>query len=353
MKEVFAIICASIFFFSPTFAVSKKNENAVNYQIQAGCSLYMPDGKLIRSFSNSSLCVFFEDGSFAVASEMEGLVMFDREMNVRWKSKLPYPHHHIEFSKINNEILVLSAKKAMLESKSVQVDTVVSFDLAGKINKVFDPSKEYKEFSKKLNFSIGNMRKDENLRLGAKYELYHSNAIHEIPENAAAKKNVAFKAGNYILTVSAPPRVFILDSDLSKVLWVKDFPYEGVHDATINSKGELLVYLNDAVGTNHSEIRKYDLISGDEILKIERLPGRRFYSEGCGGVTELSDGSVFFTEIGPWKKRKEFHGTIHHFDSKGKYLKTIQLKPFVLFDLCVHRIEVDNFQGFLEKNKGL
>lgn len=349
MKILFVLFLSLKIFATENLDSATWNNSSL--KIKAHCSLFDMNGKLIRTFAGGGLCLFFDDGS-VVTQDDNKLYKFDKSQKKIWESNIENIHHRISWSNVNQEILVIAAYVKEVKKKKIRFDTINAFNSDGKKLKSLDSRKIIGSLKKALGVSLDDPHDLKFQWLGTNFELVHFNSIVEIPKNKNESKIKAFREGNYIVTSSIPSGIIIIDRNLTKILWAKNFTnrFSGLHDASVTGSGTILYYLNQDGGAQASAVEEWDPIQGKNIWRTNSYSEKIFYSEISGSVDLIKDDIVAFSEVGQAGNEK---ANVYFLNKNGVALKKVELKDLHDENISLHKLEFGEFESFLKLNKGL
>lgn len=308
------------------------------------CSIFNSERKLIRSYPGF-MCDFAPDGSFV--SHGERLNYYSPRNELLWSLPGPF-HHQVKFSEDQKTILTLGSEVL----NGVRYDTVVRTDRSGRIEKVFRFSNFTRDLYRWARRPEGRhfLFKDRHFP-GVHWESSHANAIYELPSSNLEDKHTAFKAGNYLVTISNLGLVVILDRDLKQILWSFSHPeafYGVIHDVQLLPEGRLLVY-NNAYGKRgqwQTVLEEIDPLSGKVLWRHK--PPDKFAIDAGGGVQKLRNGNILFSDTSKV-------GRVVEISPAGEEVWTLT-NPFEIPEgqtpLYIQEAKKRDFSDFLKNNPG-
>ena len=339
--------------FSTNFVFAEQTEhNVIN------CEIYDMNKQLIRRVPGK-MCIFLDNGGF-ISAQKENLVYYDNLRNEVWSQKI-YPHHQMNLSIDQNSILVLGSQtqkmKGPKKTEKVRFDVLYILNLDGKILQTFDFYKNKNQFNK---LQWLNAEKRKHSQIGAKelysgvdWELTHANSFYEIPENTISATLPAFQKGNYIINDISLMLVFILSSDLKKILWQSTLLPEVwtmLHDVQVKPDSNLLVlYDNGTPERPQTRLVEFDVLQDKIHWQFPSVLTSTFYSKKMGGVQVLKNGHFLYNDITDIP-------VAHEIDRQGKmiwsltprfqYASKTKMEPF-------QQIKRFDLSPFLKKHRGL
>ena len=260
--------------------------------VQSACKLERAGET--RNFPGA-MCIFGADGSL-ISVSMTKARKLSPEGKILWEVEGKF-HHQANPSPDGKRLLLL-AQDATLEARGKRRDDYfLVLNQAGKtLHKI--NAQEIVTQVKTPRYPV-KIRKDHT-GLAPDFEATHFNSIYEIPENSLSEKLPWLAPGNIIVN-SLKLGIFILTPDLKKVLRHIDlsrFSHDNaIHDAQVNSRGELLVFNNNVKDSGlgpYSAIQKFDLRTLRPVFEFTPANKLLFYSAGGGGVQEIGE-YIFFS----------------------------------------------------------
>ncbi len=351
MKYNFLII-ALLCLFSEAQAFDEKIHNVIN------CEIYDMSGKLMRKFPGR-ICAFLDDGSLLSAEE-DKLVYYDKLRNLLW-SKNIHPHHQINMSLDKKSFLVQGSeiKEERFQNKNEQVRYDVLYQIArtGEVLNTFYFSKNGDQFDKKA-WNAAKKRRYSKIGFSEYYqkinwEMTHTNSFYEIPDNKITGYNDAFKKGNFIVNDISLMQVFVLSSDLGRILWqgpvIKE-EWTMFHDVQVVPDSESIIYYDNGSPLRpSSRLVEFDMVKKDIKWKYPSIFSKKFYSPKMGGVQILDNGNILYNDITGIPvayeiSRKE--ATLWTLTPRGDYANKDTREPF-------QQIKRMNLSEFLKNHRGL
>lgn len=334
---VFALLCFIYSNWSPfktkfsDYSSYDPNEGKVPYSdfshgtyLSLDCKIFDKTGSEIRNFPYES-CLYLEDGSLVAFDHRPNSVVvqyLNSSGKKVWERSIR-AHHMINFVRERQAVIFLASEDKVYKGELTRFDYLVILDhktgrtlaewhFFDHIDEILLKSSE-DELPKTL---LGSGAEDSE----AKAEATHANSIFEVPENAMSGKIPGFEKGNIFVNfhIGRASPFFILDKDLSKILWVSKNKYY-VHDARIIPSGEILFFSNYRVLENNDIFRK------NEIFKIHPLDERvtweykgeknpSFYYQNQGSVQLFEDGGILYAD------HSGKHPRVKVFDRDGKQI---------------------------------
>jgi hypothetical protein len=309
------------------------------------CSIFDVKRELIRSYPGY-ICAFAKDGSWVSYSDRR-LTYYSPGNEVSWSQPGPY-HHQVKFSEDERSVLTLGSQVI----KGIRHDTVVKINLSGRIEKAFRFYDHQQDLLRWAGRPVGWKfpMKDPQLP-GVNWEFSHANAIYELPPNPLEKTQAAFKAGNYIVTISNLGLIVILDRDLTGILWHFRHPESVkniIHDSQLLPDGRLLVYNNTYgdVQQWQSVMEEFDPLTGK--LLWRHKPADKFAAFAGGGIQKLANGGYLFSDTSS-------AGRVVQISPAGKQ-EWVWINPFEIpaqeNPLYIQEAKNINLSGFLKRNSG-
>jgi hypothetical protein len=321
-----------------------KSEN----QIVIDCSIFSPNGELIRTFPGSQ-CRFLPDGRWISRDPLtRELILHDTDFKELWRIKAHF--HHILTITNNNQILALGSSVHKFRKKLTRFDVLMRINKEGDILARYDFFKNQNEILKKSNLQESTLYPfdwDNGPLPNVHWEFSHANSIYEIPENPTASQIPAFKKGNIVINVMGLDTIFILDPLLNHIVWSFRFtPDSGKslalnHDVQVLPNGHLLIYVNQVLRAEKtfSTLIEYDPVKAKTIWSYEANPLESFSSKICGGVQVLENNNVFFSDITNGSRAIEIN-------RDGKRVRSISVESKSIQDA-----KRENLNDFLNKSQ--
>lgn len=319
----------------------KGREHLVN-----GCKVYSLDGALIKIFPGN-FCVFLDNGDFVSLTETT-IKYFKKDGAVEWMTSNPFFHHQINISHDKKDILAMGSVEKNIDGAKYRVDQFFVYDIAtGKLKRSQDSDVVLRNGS--VNPTI--MTKTFPTHLFTTSDEYtHFNSFHEIPQIETSKKlDPSLTKGKYIIN-SVGLGLFILDSNLEKVLKYHPFKqaiFNMVHDVQVTKRGTITAFINSNRSTDHvlqSAVIEMDLLTTKNIVEIKSSPPSLFYSRYCGGVQDLDGEIIFFSHN---------YAGVYAYDTRSKKIIYTNDTVFKEGDKLVpsQQIRIDNLTLFLKNNQ--
>lgn len=347
----FSLLC-------PVIAIAQVENAKSQIHNVIDCQIFDMKGETLRRFPGE-FCLFLDDGRFLSAQKSK-LLLYDQNGRVVWQKDI-YPHHQMNLTLDGGSVLVIGSESRINKKSGEQTsasrfrsDVLYQIDLSGKVIKKFRIYDYSQSFPKERWRNALNRRYpliwSKSTYPGITWEFSHTNSFYEIPDNQLAQRNPAFKKGNFILNDISLMLVFILDSDLKKVLWhsplIQD-EWNMFHDIqVVPGSDRLLVYDNGTPSRKFSRLIEIDPLSGKLYWEYKADPVSKFYMEKRGGIQVLANGNVLFNDFmdGPRGIEIKKDGTI-----------VWQLKPAPQDQesRAFQQIKRYNLSSFLERNKSL
>ncbi len=276
--------------------------------IEVNCHIYDFKANLVKALPYQGSCAYMPDGKVIMFNE-GSLQMYDRSNKLLWKVKGPY-HHQMKINFNQDRIYILSSVRHYFHSKTVRLDSIEAIDLKnGKTIAVFDIFKNLFDFATDENFHLQRSLFQSAI-FPADFDISHANSVFEIPDNQLSTKHQAFKKGNWLINFGLLRYLIIVDKDLKKILWKKSYSNyaQSIHDAQVNSKGEVVSYSNakNSRRKNYTSILFLDPLKDapDDFIRevTPTLGGATFFQDYVGGFQYQNNGdllvSVFTHEYG-------------------------------------------------------
>jgi len=129
----------------------------------------------------------------------------------------------------------------------------------------------------------------------------HVNTIEVLPDNAAAKKDPRFRAGNLLVCGRHINVIWVIDRKTNRVVWAWGPGHLlGPHMPTMLAGGHILVYDNGQNAADrvrgYTRVLELDPLTGKIVWEYRADPPKRFYSPSRGSNERLPNGNTFIAE---------------------------------------------------------
>jgi hypothetical protein len=278
--------------------------------------------------------------------------MYDRFLKEKWS--IPYrAHHQVNFTK--NSILLLAYDFVTINNIQFRTDTLLVLNYSGKITKQFRITDHLETILQaspadilQQKFKVWPTEGEDPS--GIANEITHINSFYQIPMNKYASTFAPFQPGNYIINELINKKIYVLSSDLKRILWQLDTQSVigdggNVHDVQVLENGSLLFYSNRSENPNkYSTIDSYDPIHKKLTHLFIHQPPQLFFSKSKGGVQVLKNGNILFSDITSGLKVYESSA-----DSQQKVLWEMDVSGLENV-VTLNRVRRYNLTDFLTKN---
>lgn len=316
------------------FDSTKVCDGYILWMGESNCSLIDRKGNTLFNFPGN-LVAFINSKEEIASHSNNNLIVFDKNFDVMWRVNQGI-HHELTVTH-NDNILLLSDEYKSINNIRVKFDVVFCFDSTGKeLYKwsTYDQRSYLLSYLMKdtniFRYKVRNTSDPDSilfymapsLQLIATEsfsfrELFHMNAIQEIPENESEKKDSVFQKGNLLLSFcnysdSLSSFIAIVDPVHNKILWhyvLKDS--KQMHTPAMLPNGHILIYVNPRKNkkSDHSLIEEIDPITKDIVWSYtEKFPKVQIRT-AFGSCQRLSNGNTFISnnngyiyEVTPDKK---------------------------------------------------
>lgn len=323
------------------------------------CEIYNSALTLVRRLPGE-FCSPNSDGSFLSATG-ENLTFYANDGRQIWKKKI-HAHHEIARTQNGQDYLVMSSELRPVKSKN---DELVRFDVLYIINRQGEILRKFSYIDNKEQFRSDLWQKAERgiyefnwsrgTFVGLKWEFSHTNSFYEIPKQKKVSMLDAFREGNFIVNSNGFGVIFILNREMTKVLWQDSYfrpPSRNLHDIVPLSNGHIMVYNNDSdgFGKKISSIDEYDPVQKKIIWTYRRKPGTAFFKQYGGGVQVLENDDVQFNDVD-----LEGHNVLVRIDRQGRELerKRLSRPNHGESEKWIQQIKRYDASEFLRNNKSL
>lgn len=324
------------------------------------CEIYNMDGLLIRRLPGK-MCIFLKDGSF-LSAQKDRVAYYDHLRNELWSHKI-YPHHQMNTSLDQNHFLILGSDVKKIENKktkkieNVRADVLYVLNKKGDILKSFDAYEERHQFNSKIWQEAVNRRLYNGgaraIYKDVDWEFTHANSFYEIPQNKISEQIPAFKEGNYIINDLNLMWIYVLSSDLKRVLWQSSLikpPWILFHDVqVIPNSSSLLIYDNGTKDRGASRIMEYDLLKKEIVWQHPKVFSSSFFTYRMGGLQLLPNGNILYNDLTKVPQALEIQrdgSTVWSMIPKKDLKTSDKMRPF-------QQINRMNLTDFLKNHRGL
>ncbi len=273
-------------FISNGFAKGSKLEPLAGFYLVNGCQIFNFKGEKLRVFPGA-MCLFRPDDGMVVSASENSLRMFNPKMEIVWEIPGKF-HHQLQLTKDSTKILTLAWDTVTRENISYRVDKFMVIDFStGKI--------------------LASARADELLQGHVKFlgestikspqELTHFNSISDIPTQDKGSNKLSYIEKGNIVVNSLGQGTCFLSHDLKEVKKCISFKRscrDNVHDVSVTSRGNILYFNNQVMGTtcvNSSAVQIIHPETQNLIYEWSASPREVFYSPCCGSAQQL--GPIF------------------------------------------------------------
>lgn len=258
------------------------------------CYIHDSSGAILQTLPGR-FCLFFDTGDFLSASDTN-LRYITKDNEVKWE--LPgHFHHQLNLSADGKRILALNSNVFADEGVGIREDRLQIISLEGKV--LHEQTTRKLLEAAELNWPDFDVSIWVQDLVKAPKEISHFNSFYEISK---MPKNSFFKEGDLIAN-SNGQGIFVLSPDLQTLRLhhrLSDKVINTTHDVQVTERGTLLLFLNqnsDALGEDtFSAIQEYAVPSFRLVWEYTARPKAMFYSRACGGVQDLGDGLIQFSD---------------------------------------------------------
>lgn len=293
MKVVF-FLSAMLFTFH---AAALTSAQLKEMHLIQGCSILDTKGSMLANLPGR-ICLFFPNGNFVSASD-RAMRLFTSDNQLVWEIKGHF-HHQVNFSNDRQRILALTSQTIIRNDKPTRIDKFIVVSLAGEI--LFEQTSDVLLQEVNEKFLELPLTPWVTEATGAREEISHMNSFYEIPKLSGQPRHPAIQTGNYIIN-GYVQGLFIMSPDLKKVLHHSLLPtslWHHTHDLQVTKNGNILFFNNitsESKGAHtFSAIQEYDILKKKLVFDFTASPKAMFYSKACGGVQELDDDHILFSD---------------------------------------------------------
>ena len=294
------IVLFIILFFTQSTFYGFNDADIAARSVISFCDIHNTQGKKIITFPGS-LCAYKDDGSVVYTSS-EKLSMVNSQDSVLWEKK-GFFHHQIKWSSNKKNILAIDSDFYEMNKKKYRTDVLVIYNEDGTLNKKILATDMIKQVEKGFHIQDGRWFYSAKFNETAG-EVSHINSFYEIPQHSNTTKIKQIPPGGYVVN-GLYDGIFILDSDLKKVLYHFKFPFTVdnlIHDVQVTNRGTFLMFVNvfnptpgKPSGYPYSAAVEYDPFTNKILWKFTAVPHEIFYSPATGGVQELDENTVLIS----------------------------------------------------------
>ena len=278
------------------------------YNLINGCEIRNMQWEVLKIFPGF-LCAYFKSGEIVSIVKEKYLMLFDQDLNIKWKKDL-FVHHEIIISP-DDYIWVLGQDYHQFRGQRFRFDTMYKISKKGKI------ISKWSSYDQRSKTDIHHAPHPLYLNKVAgwpipnsEYEYYHMNAIDILPSNSLHSKNEAFKPGNLLLSFDFFKFIALMDPVSFNILWTYHLPKtivssdysDGLHSARWLKNGNIIFFANNVPSDQpykiHSEVIEIEPINKRIIWRYKTTPPEDFHSTIAGHVQRLPNGNTLITGIG-------------------------------------------------------
>jgi hypothetical protein len=134
-------------------------------------------------------------------------------------------------------------------------------------------------------------------RPGARYfDIFHTNAIHWIEDDALEKAFADWKTGRVLICFRHQDRVALFDLEEKRVVWSwGEDALEGPHDARILPNGHVMIFDNGLNARKWSRVIEVDPTTDAIVWSYEAPEKSDFYTASRGSNQRLPNGNTLIT----------------------------------------------------------
>ncbi len=262
------------------------------FLFQNGCHIFNLGGKYLKSYPGSD-CLFLDDGSF-ISSDFKSVRLLSPTLETRWELTGHF-HHQMSLTHDKKHLLLLSSAVTGTGDDKFREDLILVVSLDGKILH----KKLISEFVLPV-MPLLSVSFPSSVGLpfpGVTRENSHFNSISEVP----VQKSVSLFSEGDIVINSIGLGTYVLSGDLK--LRKHHFLHRGskghqVHDVKVNTKGNFLLFNNVLADSAliQSAIQEVSPVNGNILFDYRGGGVIPFYSHAGGGVQELGEGHILFSD---------------------------------------------------------
>lgn len=248
-----------------------------NWNAEIHGALALPDGSVVFNFS------YF------------GTAKLDRCGRVQWT--LPHMTHHAVSSAADGTLLIPSSRYVPESSRFPSLhppyreDTVLRVSQSGQVlSEISIPDVLYRNNYQGVLF-----------QRGATGDLTHVNDVEELSPDLAGRFPM-FAPGDLMVSMRFGSKILVMDRKGLRMKWYQSGPWRGQHDPDFLPNGKILVYNNNADGTETGSIfgggniMEVDPVSREVTFRYGTADGQRMYAPEQGSHQELPGGNLLIVE---------------------------------------------------------
>lgn len=234
----------------------------------------------------------FENGDVLAIYDYQGMIKLDRDSKLLWAYHGRV--HHDIFVDENRDIWTFTAEKTNKQSPTKSIPVLDDF-----ICRLSPDGKEIEKISllacfERSEFASFLYKKQASDSDAVALDVFHSNSLQKL-DGALAGKNIAFKKGNFLVSVRQMNLLVIVDPAQKKVVWVAEGSWKAQHEARLLPTGRILFFDNKGEG-NFSRVIEIDPFTKAIVWSYRATPPESFYSAIVGAQQRLPNGNTLITD---------------------------------------------------------
>ncbi len=264
-------------------------------------TLLRNDGEDVHAWPDVDVAALLDDGSVLIIRDSISLEKWTWDGQLLWKRER-FVHHDIAVC-ADGTILVPSKEVRPYQGRSVEFDLILHLDAEGQELgrwSAFDALDALRATHPRMALDTpaeGPAPTPEppvKSAFGGDYDYYHLNAVQELPPNPLGATDPRFRAGNWLISLNAAQRIYILDRDSHAVVWHwGQGQLLGQHTPRLLSTGHILLFDNGQAPTRrYSRVLEINPASGEIVWQYTGTPAESFFSEHMGSAQRLPNGNT-------------------------------------------------------------
>ena len=329
----------------PTNGARASSSYEGKHHLVNGCKIHSLSGIQIKRIPGH-YCQFLDNGDF-LSMTVNTLKYIRSNGAVKWSLDGKHFHHQLNLSEDRQRVLTMASVEKEIKGIRYRVDQFFVYDINdGKV--LFQADADQIIESSGVNPTTYKGGFPANI-FSASDEYSHFNSFYEIPAFTPTRAtHPAIRKGNYIIN-SIGLGVMVLDSNLKKVLFHKQFRQSynhNVHDVQVTGRGTLIAFVNVAAANDmlhYSSVIELDPLTTSTIFEFKADPPSMFLSLHCGSVQDLGKGLILFSH---------HYAGVYIYNTNTRKMVFSNQKLFIDVDRVIpaQQIKIENLDLFLKKN---
>lgn len=260
------------------------------------------DGEDVHAWPDVDVATILDDGSVLLIRDSTSLEKWTWDGQLLWKRER-FVHHDICVC-ADGTILVPSKEVRPYMGRSVEFDLILRLDADGQELarwSTFDALETLKATHARMALdkpaegaTPSAPEPAVKSAFGGDYDYYHLNAVQELPANPLGATDPRFRAGNWLISLNAAQRIYILDRDSHAIVWHwGEGQLLGQHTPRMLDTGNILLFDNgQAPHRRYSRVLEIDPSSGAIVWQYTGDPVESLFSEHMGSAQRLPNGNT-------------------------------------------------------------